>query len=1813
MPRHVVFRRALVRVSAQSFSRCSEGIPVPARVVRSPRLLVLLLLIALLGTLPLPAGLGVRNAAAQTAGCPCTIWPSSATPANPSVGDSDAVEVGVRFRASVSGLITGVRFYKGSANTGTHVGKLWSNGGDLLASATFGGESASGWQQVSFGTPVPITGGTTYVASYYAPTGRYALDGGYFADSGHTDGPLTALRSGVDGLNGVYRYGVDGGFPTSSWNASNYWVDVVFDADPSDTTPPTVTDRTPAPGATGVPVTAVVTGTFSEPVVGSSAQVALTGPGGADVPGSAGYDEPSRTVTFSPAASLAESTTYTATVSGAQDGAGNTMAPVTWTFTTAASPPPGSCPCTIWPSSATPTTASVSDTDAVELGVKFRASVDGFVTGVRFYKGSANTGTHLGRLWRADGTLLASATFGNETASGWQQVSFSAPVAVTADTTYVASYYAPTGRYALDSGFFTAATTNGPLTALESGADGPNGVYRYGSPGGFPTNSWNASNYWVDVVFAESPPPDTTAPAVTGRSPAPNATGIATTAPVTATFSEPVQQNTIEVSLTGPGGSADGAKTYDPDTRTVTFTPSAPLAVSTAYTATVSGAQDSAGNAMTPVSWPFTTTSTPPPGACPCTIWPNSAEPATASAPDDAAIEVGVKFRASQDGFITGIRFYKGSANTGVHVGSLWSATGAPLATVTFSGESASGWQQAAFSAPVPIVADTTYVASYHAPAGRYAVNSNGFAAGPVVQGPLTALQSGADGGNGVYRYGGHAFPAETFQASNYWVDVVFDQSGTDPVAPTVVQRAPAPGATGVAATTAVSATFSEPVQQPTIAFELRDPGNALVPATLTYDTGTWTARLSPQSPLAYATTYTASLSGAKDAAGNTMAPLSWTFTTEAPPQPGIEDGPGGPIAVLSSGSDKFSRYTAEILRAEGLNEFATLEVGAVTAGTLASYDVAVLGPMTLTSAQVSMLTDWVAAGGNLIAFRPDPQLASLLGLTPAGGTASDKYLRVDTAQAPGAGITAATMQFHGAADLYNLGAATAVASLYTDAATATAYPAVTLRSVGGNGGHAAAFTYDLARSIVYTRQGNPAWAGMERDAALGPDEAQAIRTNDLFYPDWIDLTKIEIPQADEQQRLLANLVQVMNRDRTPLPRFWYFPNGKKAVVVSTGDDHGYGGTAGRFDKYAANSASGCSVADWECLRLTSYVDPSSPMSDSAAVGYQNSGFEVALHPNNGCYNYTTQAVLAGIYQDELAAWRTTYPGVASPATNRFHCMVWSDWSSQPKVELANGMRLDTNYYHWSGAWLGDNPGFMTGSGMPMRLADADGTMLDVYQAATQMTDESGQTYPFTSNALLDRATGAEGYYGAFVANMHTDAAASVPDDQMLASAQAHEVPVITAKQLLTWLDARNAASFGDIGWNGSTLSFTIDKPAAATGLRAMVPTAGAAGTTLSGLTRAGAPVAYTLETIKGLEYATFPATGGSYAATYSSPGGGAALSIAAASVSTAPDGTASLAWRTSEPATSEAVFGTAAESVGDTSIEAGASREHTITLDALRPDTTYYYRLRSRDLSGRHATWPPVSQEPLAFRTPARDRKPPAVSAVKVLPLPDGTATVTWATSEPATSAVSFGTAAGGLGQRRFDDRLARRHTIVLTGLKPGQTYWYQVESTDGAGNKATAPSLPQRFLSAGAGVADHTTATFRMGSRAGVVADAPSATSTGQLALAAGRSRGRYVSRVLAAGTMVTWDRAVWQASTPNGAAVRVYVRTGSTAAPGRGWTSWQRMSGSGDSIATAGRYLQYRVELAAGPGGRRPQLAAIGFTHTGAPPVAAGESGG
>ena len=993
----------------------------------------------------------------------------------------------------------------------------------------------------------------------------------------------------------------------------------------------------------------------------------------------------------------------------------------------------------------------------------------------------------------------------------------------------------------------------------------------------------------ASVVVNVDNPVDTTPPSVTNTVPTDGASNVALDATITATFSEAMEPTTIDGTTFELRDSANNLVaatiSYNEANQTASLTPDSLLINGTQYTATIRGGandprvKDMAGNALDANYTLSFTAGTLPGSNCPCSIWDESSVPVNDSENDAGSVEVGVKFQADMDGQITGIRFYKGSQNGGTHIGNLWTGNGQLLGTATFTNETASGWQQVDFPVPITISANVTYVASYHTEVGYYAQDANFFAGSGVDNAPLHALADGVDGSNGVYQYGPSAFPAQSASASNYWVDLVFSPAtGPDVTAPVVVAVAPVDGATLVSPNANVTATFNEPIDPTTVnanTVELRDAANNLVTAVVSYDNVARQATLNPAEALEFSTTYNVTVKGGtqdprvKDTSGNALAnDQTWSFTTVAAPPIPPDDGPGGPILIISSSFNPFSRYYTEILRNEGFNLFLSTDISSVTAAMLNAYDVVILGEMPLTAAQVTMLSDWVNAGGNLIAMRPDKQLAGLLGLSDASNTLSNGYMLVNTANQPGSGIVDETIQYHGTADLYSLSGANAVATLYSNATTPATgnAPAVTLNNIGGNGGQAAAFTYDLARSIVYTRQGNPGWESQERDGLL------PVRSNDMFYgnaagdpqPDWIDLNKVAIPQADEQQRLLANMILDMNTDQKPLPRFWYFPSNHKAVVVMTGDDHGIGLTQTHFDTFTNMSPAGCSVSDWECVRGTSYIYPAHPMSNAQATAYDAAGFEIALHVDTGCTAYTPES-LDSNYSSQLAQFQASYSSLPSPVSQRTHCIAWSDWTTQAVVENLYGIRLDTTYYYFPGSWVNGQDGFFTGSGMPMRFAELDGSLVDVYQAATQMTDESNQSYPATSNFLLDRAIGSEGYYGVFTTNMHTDRAV----DNAVAivqSAQTRGVPVVTARQMLEWLDGRNTSSFDSLTWDGSTLSFSISAGSGVNNLMGMIPTQTAGGT-ITSINFNGAPLSFNTEVIKGVEYAIFPAVSGIYQA----------------------------------------------------------------------------------------------------------------------------------------------------------------------------------------------------------------------------------------------------------------------------------------------------------------------------------------------------------
>lgn len=808
---------------------------------------------------------------------PCSIWTDATTPTVVAHDDASPVEVGVRFRPTVSGFITGLRFFKGAGNTGNHVGHLWSGAGELLSTTIFTNETTLGWQTSSLDAPVSVQAGVTYVASCYMPSGHYALDGAYFLDEGYEVWPLRALKSGENGPNGVYLYGSPG-FPTSTFAGGNYWVDVVFDN--NDQLAPIVGDHSPGNGVESVATGTTIKATFSEPVKAATVVLQVRRSDGTEVAGALAYDAPTKTAIFTPAAPLVAHDVHAVSVLGAEDMAGNVMTePFSWSFTTTGAP--GTVPTSIWDTATVPSESGlVSETSSVELGVRFQSTIPGLITALRFYKAAASGGPHVGHLWSNDGTLLSTVAFAAETRTGWQQANLPTPIPVNPGASYVASLYLPSGVfYAALNAFTSGGASRGPLAAPASSQVGGNGVFRYG-PSGFPTSSYLGSNYFVDVVLKV--PADAAAPQVVDQFPAPDLIAVAPNALVSATFDEAIDQPSLTFTLrTAAGAIVNTAVSYDAQSKRATLTPSAALVAGATYTAAVR-ASDPAGNVMPETKeWTFRVATAA--GGTPATLWMTSAVPTMAAQNDTSPIEIGVRFSPSRDLVITGIRFYKGAGNAGTHVGHLWTASGTLLASKVFTSETATGWQQVMFDTPVAVTGGSSYVASYHAPQGRYAVDYNYFNAS-TTRAPLTAGASSGGAPNGIYLYGSGGFPTNTYQASNYWVDVIAD----DLNGPTVTGQSPNPGAVLVETGASITVAFSEDVAPNSVVIELRDGGGGPVGGTTSQPTAR-VVKFQPNAPLSGNSPYTATVVAAADVSGNPIAgPISWSFST----------GPAGAISV---------------------------------------------------------------------------------------------------------------------------------------------------------------------------------------------------------------------------------------------------------------------------------------------------------------------------------------------------------------------------------------------------------------------------------------------------------------------------------------------------------------------------------------------------------------------------------------------------------------------------------------------------------------------------------------------------------------------------------------------------------------------------------------------------------------------------------------------------------------------------------------------------------------------------------------------------
>lgn len=664
--------------------------------------------------------------------------------------DGVPVTLGTAFTATETGTVSALEFYRAPGNTGPHTGTLYAADGTVLAAVEFPDDSVSGWQQAPLAAPVRLEVGAEYTVAYTTPS-TYSLTAGHWAQP-RTSGPL---RTGEN----AGRFTYEGGMPTESVS-TDYLVDVQFTPDPA---APTITDRSPASGATDVDPSSTVAVTFDE-AVHADAAITLSAGGsggtgdGTPVPGTSSRSADGTGLTFSPDAPLPAGSLITVTVNGAADASGSLEAPVhTWSFRTAL--PNGDTASFLH--DAAPETLVSGDGAAVQLGMAMTTDRDITVHALRYHRGTEPGSAGTGSVWDADGNRIAQVAFPTGTTPGWHTAFLDAPVHLSAGSTFTVSRHAPDGGYAYTSGDFAQPRTVGALTLA-----GDNGLFRYGDNTAAPNETWGSTNYFVDLLYVEAAP----APlAASAQEPADGAVRVPVDTHISAVLSGEPQPDSVAVSMTAEGSDQQvaGTTAYEAATRTVTFTPEAPLAGSTTYAVTLA-AEDTSGTAISKGhQWSFQTALA---DGVTQSFLEDSVPESPASGETDP-VELGVALSTDRDITVHALRYYRGTDPGAAGSGSIWSADGTRLARADFPPATTAGWHTVFLETPLPVAAGTTFTVSRYSPQGGYPYTSGDFAQSRTV-GALTLA-----GDNGLFRYGdGTAVPNQTWGNANYHVDLLYTE-----------------------------------------------------------------------------------------------------------------------------------------------------------------------------------------------------------------------------------------------------------------------------------------------------------------------------------------------------------------------------------------------------------------------------------------------------------------------------------------------------------------------------------------------------------------------------------------------------------------------------------------------------------------------------------------------------------------------------------------------------------------------------------------------------------------------------------------------------------------------------------------------------------------------------------------------------------------------------------------------------------------------------------------------------------------------------
>ena len=418
---------------------------------------------------------------------------------------------------------------------------------------------------------------------------------------------------------------------------------------------------------------------------------------------------------------------------------------------------------------------------------------------------------------------------------------------------------------------------------------------------------------------------------------------------------------------------------------------------------------------------------------------------------------------------------------------------------------------------------------------------------------------------------------------------------------------------------------------------------------------------------------------------------------------------------------ERLGGYMAEILKTEGFLDFEVVGLRDLNADVLNKTGFLILTESRLNGHQLKEIPEWVKRGGLLVGLRPDPRLAEVFGVRYRFEGFETGYMRTNPQSRLGRQTETEALQLHTRPDLYDLQGAEAAFYVLRTPEASPKFPAITTHRLGK--GRAVLSTYNLAKNIVWTRQGDPNEVDKENDFHRG-----ALRASDLFIG-MLDSERRISPQADIQQAIFAKALAMLLAQRQPVPVIWKFPNAKPAVVIMIGDHHGedkevveeielvekYNGSMTIY--VMSGTRSHCS----DPPRATPETQP----DRETILSWRRGRHEVAQHLNlSGLEgwgtNYLDPLDAEATITESLRAFYNIYR--IKPRTARAHGIQWLGWVEQARMYARNGVQMSLDYV--SIGPLKRSMGYMCGSGLAMRFVDERGQILNIFHQPTQFEDD---------------------------------------------------------------------------------------------------------------------------------------------------------------------------------------------------------------------------------------------------------------------------------------------------------------------------------------------------------------------------------------------------------------------------------------------------------------------------------------------------------